>query len=76
LEKAEAEHTGDGEFILQPSLQQMIEDGHMVYGCDIANGRFYDTGDKLEYLKTVVDFGLMHDELKDDFEQFLRDKMA
>jgi UTP--glucose-1-phosphate uridylyltransferase len=62
----------EGEFILQPSMQQMIEDGHKVYGCDVANGKFYDTGDKLEYLKTVVDFALMHEDLKDDFRDHLR----
>jgi UTP--glucose-1-phosphate uridylyltransferase len=75
LEKARAKHQ-DGEFIFQPSLQQMIEDGHKVYGCNVSSGQFYDTGDKLEYLKTVVDFALMHNELKDDFEQFLRDRMS
>jgi UTP--glucose-1-phosphate uridylyltransferase len=63
------------EFIFQPSLQQMIEDGHKVYGCEVVNGRFYDTGDKLEYLKTVVDFALMHDDLKDDFRKFLKNKV-
>lgn len=76
LEKALAELQEGQEFIFQPSLQKMIEDSHKVYGCEIQNGQFYDTGDKLEYLKTVVDFALMHDELKDDFEKFLRDKMS
>lgn len=70
------EEEREGEFILQPSLQKMIEDGHKVYGCNILNGQFYDTGDKLEYLKTVVDFALMHDDLKDDFRKFLRDKIT
>jgi UTP--glucose-1-phosphate uridylyltransferase len=76
LEKAQAELQDGQEFIFQPSLQKMIEEGHKVYGCDIQSGQFYDTGDKLEYLKTVVDFALMHDDLKDDFEKFLRDRMS
>lgn len=76
LNRAMQEYGEEGEFIFQPSLQKMMEDGHKVYGCNVTNGRFYDTGDKLEYLKTVVDFALMHDELKDDFEQFLRDRMS
>jgi UTP--glucose-1-phosphate uridylyltransferase len=50
----------------------MIEDGHKVYGCNVANGKFYDTGDKLEYLKTVVDFALIHEDLKDEFREYLR----
>ena len=75
LNKAKDEYSGEGEFIFQPSLQQMMEDGHKVYGCNVVNGKFYDTGDKLEYLKTVVDFALMHDDLKDDFKEFLRTKV-
>jgi UTP--glucose-1-phosphate uridylyltransferase len=75
LEKALSELKEGEEFIFQPSLQKMIEEGHKVYGCEIQNGQFYDTGDKLEYLKTVVDFALMHDDLKDDFKDFLRTKV-
>lgn len=61
------------EFIMQEAMQQMIDDGGDYYGCEITNGKFYDTGNKLEYLKTVVDFALMHDDLKDDFEAHLRE---
>jgi UTP--glucose-1-phosphate uridylyltransferase len=60
------------EFIMQPAVQRMINDGHKIYGCVAKNGKYYDTGNKLEYLKTVVDFGLMHDELKDRFAEYLR----
>jgi UTP--glucose-1-phosphate uridylyltransferase len=76
LEKAQANLKEDEEFIFQPSIQQMINDGLKVCGCEITGGKFYDTGNKLDYLKTVVDFALMHDELKDDFEKFLRDKIV
>lgn len=60
------------EFIMQEALQRMINDGHKFYGCEAKDGKFYDTGNKLEYLKTVVDFALMHDEVKDDFADYLR----
>jgi UTP--glucose-1-phosphate uridylyltransferase len=75
LSRAMADYKGEGEFIFQPSLQRMMEDGHKVHGCNVVNGKFYDTGDKLEYLKTVVDFALMHEDLKDDFADFLRGKV-
>lgn len=55
-------------FVLEP----MIEAGRSIFGCSLQNSKRYDTGDKLEYLKTVVDFALMHDELKDDFREYLR----
>lgn len=63
LETAKASFDGNGEFTFQPIMQSMIDDGHTFYGCEIKNGTFYDTGDKLEYLKTVIDFGLAHSEL-------------
>jgi UTP-glucose-1-phosphate uridylyltransferase len=37
-------------------------------------GEFYDTGDKLEYLKTVVDFGLKDPELSTEFAEHLLNK--
>jgi UTP--glucose-1-phosphate uridylyltransferase len=63
------------EFIMQPALQRMIEDGHKFYGCEISNGHFYDTGNKLEYLKTVVDFALMNKELSSKFKAYLRQRL-
>ena len=76
LERAKTDLEENQEFIFQPSLQKMIEDGHKVYGCEVVNGRFYDTGDKLEYLKTVVDFALMNPDIKDDFHEFLQGKIS
>jgi UTP--glucose-1-phosphate uridylyltransferase len=74
LKKARENLQPGEEFIFQPSIQRMIEDGHKIYGHKIRDGKFYDTGNKLEYLKTVVDFALMHEDLKDDFKEFLRTK--
>lgn len=52
------------EFYVTDSLiDPMIRDGHSFYGCEMKNSKRYDTGDKLEYLKTVIDFGLAHEEL-------------
>lgn len=64
-----------GEFMIQKSMQQMIDDGHHMYGREIANGTFYDTGDKLEYLKTVVDFGLEREEIGPALREHLRKKL-
>ncbi len=64
----------DKEFIMQPAIQEMIEDGHKVYGCEVANGKFYDTGNKLEYLKTVVDFALADESISKSFSDYLHSK--
>jgi len=57
-------------FVLEP----MIKDGKPVMASTIKNSRRYDTGNKLDYLKAVVDFALMRDGIKDDFAKFLKDK--
>ncbi|MBP9761530.1 NTP transferase domain-containing protein [Candidatus Saccharibacteria bacterium] len=52
------------EFYVATSLvDPMLKDGHSFYGCLMQNSRRYDTGDKLEYLMTVVEFALRHKDL-------------
>ena len=75
LEKAEQAYGGQGEFTFQPIMQAMIDDGYAFYGCEVTNGTYYDTGDKLEYLKTVIDFGLNHPELGENLANYLRKKL-
>ena len=43
-----------------------------VYSYTI-EGKRYDIGDKLDYLKTTVEFGLLRKEFKAEFQEFLRD---
>ncbi len=60
------------EFQIQPAMIDMIKDGKALYATEIPNGRYYDAGNKLEYLKTVIDFALKHEELKDDILSYIR----
>ncbi len=71
----DAKQLSAGEFIMQPALQRMIADGLAVYGCEIQDGRFYDTGDKLEYLKTVFDFALKRDDIGPELSAYLRQRL-
>jgi len=66
---------GQGEFTFQPIMQKMIDEGHSYFAYEVKNGTYYDTGDKLEYLKTVIDFGLAHEELGPDLETYIRSKL-
>ena len=50
----------------------MLRDGKTTHAIEIENARYYDCGNKLEYLKAVVEFGLKHAEIKDDFSDFLK----
>lgn len=75
IEKASEEFDGQGEFIQQPSMQKMIDDGYKVFAREITDGTYYDTGNKLEYLKTVIDFGLRHEELGPELLEFVKQKI-
>lgn len=74
IEKGVASHD-TGEFTLQPFVQQMIDDGHKFFAKRIENANFYDTGNPLEYLKTIVDFGLRDKRLGDEFANYLRSRV-
>lgn len=76
LEVAQKEFDGVGEFTFQPIMQKMINEGHDYYAYEVKNGTYYDTGDKLEYLKTVIDFGLAHDELSGELLKHIKSKLS
>ena len=75
LEKAKEKFDDHGEFTIQPIMQEMIDDGFDFYGVEITNGTYYDTGDKLEYLKTVIDFGLRDPNFGDDLRAHLTSRL-
>ncbi|MEK7450308.1 MAG: UTP--glucose-1-phosphate uridylyltransferase [Patescibacteria group bacterium] len=63
----------DGEIALPVAIDALIKTGYPVYACEIENGKYYDTGNKIEYLKTVVEFGLMHKDINGEFRKFLKE---
>lgn len=64
------------EFIMQPAMQRMVKDGSKIWGLEIVNGKYYDTGNKLEYVKTVVDFALDREDIKDEIKEYLKSKIT
>lgn len=60
-----------GEHWLPDAIQELMKK-RPVYACEIVNGKYYDTGNKLEYLKTVVEFALTHKDLNGDFRAYLK----
>lgn len=61
-----------GEIYLPEAISELIKTGYPVYACEIENGRYYDTGNKLEYMKTVVELSLQHPDINGDFRKFLK----
>ncbi len=61
-----------GEIWLVDAINILREEGIPIYACEITNGKYYDTGNKIEYLKTVVEFALDHPDINGDFRQYLK----
>lgn len=76
LKEAQADFDGKGELMIQPAIQKMIDNGYGVYAKEIQNGKYYDTGDKLEYIKTVIDFSLNHKNIGPGIEAYIREKLS
>lgn len=71
VEKAAESHT-DGELMLQPIVQKMIDEGHDFYARKIVGAEYFDTGTKLEYLKTVFNFALKNEKMAEPLKDYLR----
>lgn len=63
-------------FLTTYVLEPMIRDKRALFGCVLNESKYYDTGNKLEYLKTVVDFALKHEDIKEEFRNHLRDVVS
>lgn len=59
------------EFYQQTAMQMMIDEGHDIFALEIKDGKFYDTGNKLEYMKTIVEFAAKHPEIGEEFKAYL-----
>lgn len=60
------------ELYYNDALKLMLRDKKHVLAAEIKGGKYYDTGNKLEYLKTMVEFAMIHPEVGDEFRAFLK----
>lgn len=75
IERTMADHEARGdtsEVVYTEALNILLKEKHTCFALEIKDGTYFDCGNKLEYLKTVVTFGLKHPDLKEDLEEFLR----
>ena len=72
VEQASRRLEAGQELMIQTAIQAMIDNKLPVYAVEIKNGTYHDTGNKLDYLKTVVEFALQHKELNNRFKDYLR----
>lgn len=59
------------ELVYTYGVQDLINQGIGVHAVEIKNAIYRDTGNKLEYLKTIVEYGLKHEEFGEDFRNYL-----
>ena len=62
-----------GEYYLPQAINELNKKGIPIYACEIKNGKYYDTGNKLEYLKTVVEFALSRPEFAEGLKKYLKE---
>jgi UTP--glucose-1-phosphate uridylyltransferase len=72
LYDAEPNAPADSEFMVQPIMRNMIEDGKQMFAYAMQNTIYCDTGAKLDYLKTVVQFALKREDLGPEFREYLK----
>lgn len=60
------------EFLIQTAMQKLVDSGADMLALEIKNAKYYDTGNKLEYMKTVVDFALKNPDFGPAFREYLQ----
>lgn len=62
-----------GEIWLTDAINILKDQGVPLYTVEIENGKYYDTGNKIEYMKTVVELALEHPEINGEFKKFIKE---
>ncbi len=73
IEEVKAKLKPGRELMYIDALNILLKQNVPVFACEVKDGIFYDTGNKLEYLKTVVQFALDHKDLNGEFRKYLKD---
>ncbi len=64
--------SGKRELMYTDALEMLISKGHKCLAVEIKDAIFHDCGNKLEYLKTVVQFGLKNPDIGSEFSDWLK----
>ncbi len=62
-----------GEIWLTDAINLLKSEGVPVYAVEVENGKYYDTGNKLEYMKTSVELALDHPEVGPELRAYLKE---
>jgi UTP--glucose-1-phosphate uridylyltransferase len=62
-----------GEIYLPEAIDVLIKTGFPVFTVEIENGKYYDTGNKLEYMKTAFELALKHPDVGEELKNYLKE---
>lgn len=68
---AKAKPATNGEIYITGAIDKYVKDGGKFYGYEV-EGDYYDCGDKLGFMRAVVNFGLKHPEIGKGFKEYLQ----
>jgi len=68
----EKQEPGQGGEIWLSTAIDTLRHHKNIYTCVVENAKYYDTGNKLEYMKTAVDFALQNPEYGAEFREYLK----
>ncbi len=72
--KSSESTAGDGEIRIADAFVNLCAEGNEIFGLKPTQ-HGYDCGDKVGFLKATVDMALSRDDLKDEFMEFLQDRL-
>lgn len=61
----------NGEIYINLAIERYVKAGGRMYGYEV-RGDYYDCGDKLGFMKAVVNFGIKHPEIGKSFLEYLK----
>ncbi len=73
LEKAKQILEPGQELVYTLGVQGMVDAGISAHAIELENAVYRDTGNILEYLKTVVHYGMNHQKIGEDFRAYLKE---
>lgn len=71
IEEAERRRES-GELVYIDAINVLRERGEQVHAIPIENGVYYDCGNILEYIKTIVELGMEHEKVGAEFTNWLK----
>ena len=70
IEKTEV--SKDGELYLTDAIDILLSNGKKIYACE-HEGKYYDCGNKVEFVKAIIDFSLERPEMSDEIKKYLKE---